>query len=62
VRYAEQNLYSKSKELIGDRDPRSNEFSIQLRAFDSSKSGNGVGMAVLIGLCSAILEKNTKGG
>jgi ATP-dependent Lon protease len=62
VRYAEQNLYSKSKELIGDRDPRFHEFSIQLRAFDASKSGNGVGMAVLIGLCSAILEKNTKGG
>jgi len=62
VRYAEQNLYSKSKELIGDRDPRSNEFSIQLRAFDASKSGNGMGMAVLMSMCSAILEKNIKGG
>jgi len=62
VRYAEQNLYSKSKELIGDRDPRSHEFSIQLRAFDASKSGNGTGMAVLVGLCSAVLEKNIKGG
>ncbi|MFO7852009.1 MAG: BREX system Lon protease-like protein BrxL, partial [Bacteroidales bacterium] len=62
VRYAEQNLYSKSKELIGDRDPRSHEFSIQLRAFDASKSGNGVGMAVLMAMCSSILEKNTKGG
>lgn len=62
VRYAEQNLYSKSKELLGDRDPRSREFSIQLRAFDASKSGNGMGMAVLMGMCSAVLEKNTKGG
>jgi len=62
VRYAEQNLYSKAKELIGDRDPRSHEFSVQLRAFDASKSGNGMGMAVLIGLCSSILEKNIKGG
>jgi len=62
VRFAEQNLYSKSKELIGDRDPRSHEFSIQLRAFDASKSGNGMGMAVLIGMCSAVLEKNIKGG
>ncbi|SFW90394.1 BREX system Lon protease-like protein BrxL [Chitinophaga sancti] len=62
VRYAEQNLYSKNKELIGDRDARMNEFSIQLRSFDASKSGNGMGMAVLIGMCSAILEKNTKGG
>jgi ATP-dependent Lon protease len=62
VRYAEQNLYSKSKELIGDREARLNEFSIQLRAFDASKSGNGMGMAVLMGMCSALLERNTKGG
>jgi ATP-dependent Lon protease len=62
VRYAEQNLYSKAKELIGDRDPRSHEFSVQLRAFDASKGGNGMGMAVLIGLCSSILEKSIKGG
>ncbi len=62
VRYAEQNLYSKSKELIGDRDPRYHEFSVQLRAFDASKSGNGTGMAVLMAMCSSILEKNTKGG
>jgi ATP-dependent Lon protease len=62
VRYAEQNLYSKGKELVGDRDPRSHEFSIQLRAFDASKSGDGMGMAVLMTMCSSILEKNTKGG
>jgi ATP-dependent Lon protease len=62
VRYAEQNLYSKAKELVGDRDPRSREFSIQLRAFDASKSVSGMGMAVLMSLCSALLEKSTKGG
>jgi ATP-dependent Lon protease len=62
VKYAEQNLYSKSKELVGDRDPRSYEFSIQLRAFDSSKSGNGMGMAVIIALCSSVLERGIKGG
>ena len=62
VRFAEQNLYSKAKELIGDRDPRSHEFSIQLRSFDSSKSGSGVAMAVLMSLCSSILERSIKGG
>ncbi len=62
VRYAEQNLYSKNKELIGDRDARMHEFTIQLRAFDSSKSGNGMGMAVLMCMCGAILEKSIKGG
>ncbi len=62
VRFAEQNLYSKAKELLGDRDPRSTEFSLQLRAFDASKSGDGMGMAVLMAMCSAVLEKSTKGG
>ena len=62
VRYAEQNLYSKYKELVGDRDPRSHEFSIQLRSFDTAKSGSGIGMPVLMALCSALIEKNIKGG
>ena len=29
VRCAEQNLYARSKELVGDRDPRQHEFSVQ---------------------------------
>lgn len=62
VRFAEQNLYSKTKELVGDRDPRSHEFSIQLRAFDASKSGNSLGMAVLMAFCSSILGRSIKGG
>jgi ATP-dependent Lon protease len=48
--------------MVGDREPRSHDFSIQLRAFDTSKSGNGMGIAVLMAMCSAMLEKNTKGG
>lgn len=62
VRYAEQNLYSKAKELVGDRDPRSHEFLIQLRSFDASKTGSGIGVGVLISLCSALLERSIKGG
>ena len=62
VRYAEQNLYSKAKELVGDRDPHNHEFSIQLRSFDTSKTGNGIGIGVLMSLCSGLLERNIKGG
>lgn len=62
VRYAEQNLYARARQLTGDRDPREHEFSVQLRAFDSSKSGNATGLAVLVALCSALLQKSTKGG
>src|SRR6266849_5009710 len=35
VKYAEANLYSRASELVGDRNPREHEFSIQLRAFDT---------------------------
>lgn len=62
VRYAEQNLYTRAKELVGDRDPRSHEFSVQLRAIDNDRSGAGLGLSVLIALCSGLLERSLVGG
>jgi len=62
VRCAEQNLYARAKELVGDRDPRSHEYTLQVRAFDASKSAAATGVGVLLALCSALLEKNLKGG
>lgn len=62
VRCAEQNLYARASELVGDRDPRQHEFTVQLRAFDSAKSGSAVGVAVLLALCSSLLQKSIKGG
>ncbi|NLG84489.1 MAG: BREX system Lon protease-like protein BrxL [Firmicutes bacterium] len=62
VRCAEQNLYAHAKELVGDRDPRSHEFTVQLRAFDNAKSGSGTGVGVLLALCSALLQKSIRGG
>jgi len=62
VRYAEQNLYTRSKQLVGDRDPRSHEFSLQLRAMDNDRSGTSLGLPALMALCSSLLEKSTKGG
>jgi ATP-dependent Lon protease len=54
--------FRRSKELVGDRDPRQHEFSVQLRAFDTAKSGSGVGVGVLLALCSSLLQKSIKGG
>ena len=62
VRCAEQNLYTRARELVGDREPRQHEFSVQLRAFDSAKSGAAVGVGVLLALCSSLLQKSIKGG
>lgn len=63
VRYAEQNLYDQPEQLVGpDREPRSHSFSIQLRTFDTAKSGAGTGMAVLFALCSSLLKQSAKGG
>lgn len=60
--YAEQNLYSRSAQLIGDKDPRQHEFSTQLRSFDSSKAGAKLGVACLIALCTSLLKKSVRGG
>ena len=62
IRYAEQNLYARAGQLVGDRDPRAHEFSVQLRAFDSAKSGAKMGVAALIALAGALLKKSVRGG
>lgn len=62
VGYAEQNLYARSKQFVGDKDPRQHEFTVQLRAFDASKSGAKLGVSTLIALCTALLKKPTRGG
>lgn len=62
VGYAEQNLYARAAQLVGDKDPRQHEFSVQLRAFDASKSGAKVGVALLVAMCTALLKKTTRGG
>lgn len=62
VKVGEQNLYTRAKELVGDRNPREHEFSIQMRAMDAEKSGSGLGVPVLIALCGALVGRNTRGG
>jgi ATP-dependent Lon protease len=62
VKVGEQNLYQRARELVGDRDPREHEFSIQSRAMDADKSGGGLGLPVLVALCGSLLGKNTRGG
>lgn len=62
VKVGEQNLYTLAKKLVGDRDPRTHEFSVQMRAMDNDKSGSGVGLPVLVALAGALLERSTRGG
>ncbi|MDQ2801921.1 MAG: BREX system Lon protease-like protein BrxL [Pseudomonadota bacterium] len=62
VKVAEQNLYSRARELVGDRNPREHEFAVQLRAMDANKSGAQLGVAILAALSSALLGKPLRGG
>jgi ATP-dependent Lon protease len=50
------------KRLLDDRDPRSHEITLQLRAFDSAKKGSRLGVAALIAMCGSMLKKSVKGG
>ena len=60
--FAEQNLYARPMQLVGDKDPRQHEFTVQLRAFDAAKSGGKVGVAGLVALCTALLRRSVRGG
>lgn len=62
IRCAEQNLYARAQQLVGDRDPRAHEFSVQLRGFDAAKSGAKTSVASLVALSSALLRKSVRGG
>jgi ATP-dependent Lon protease len=62
VKVGEQVLFAQAQSLVGDRDPRSQEFTLQLRATDADKSGAGLGVAVLTALCGSLLGRNSRGG
>ncbi len=62
IGYAAQNLYARAQQLVGDRDPGSHEFSVQLRGFDAAKTGAKTGVGALIALSSALLKKSVRGG
>ncbi len=62
VGFAEQNLYARANQLIGDKNPRQHEFSVQLRAFDASKSGAKLGVAALLAFCTSLLKRSIRGG
>lgn len=62
IGFAEQNLYSRALQLVGDKNPRNHEFSVQLRGFDAAKTGAKIGVAALLALCTALLKKSIRGG
>jgi ATP-dependent Lon protease len=62
LRTAEQNLVSRATELVGDRQPRRHEFTVQLRAFDAPKTGASIGVPILLSMAGALLGKSLAGG
>lgn len=43
----EQNLYTGGKMLVGDRDARAHQYTVQMQPRDNDKSGTGLGLPVL---------------
>ncbi len=62
IGFAEQNLYARAVQLVGDKEPRQHEFTVQLRAFDAARSGAKLGIASLIALCTSLLKRSVRGG
>lgn len=62
IGYAEQNLYTRAAQLVGDKEPRQHEFTVQLRAFDSARTGSKLGLAAVLALSSSLLKRSVRGG
>jgi len=62
IRAAEQVLYTQSRGLLGDHDPKSNEFAVQIRALSPVSGAASLGVPILLAICSAGLRKSLKGG
>ena len=60
AKVGEQNLYSRAKGLVGDREPRGHAFSVQLRAMDTDRSGAGLGLPIMVSLVGGLLDRNTR--
>jgi hypothetical protein len=61
MRAAEQYLLARASDLVGDRDSRQHEFTVQLRALDSVRSGTVLGLPALLALSSTLIGKSLKG-
>jgi len=62
VKVGEQGMYTRAREVLGNRDPLRHELSVQVRAFDGGSPGAGLGVPVLVAMCGALLSRNTRGG
>jgi ATP-dependent Lon protease len=62
LRAAEQVLYTQSRGLLGDHDPKSSEFSVQIRALSPISGASSLGVPILLAICSSALIKSLKGG
>jgi ATP-dependent Lon protease len=62
VRFAEQNLYARSRDLVGDRDPRQRELQVQVQAKDTARSGSGLGIPTLLAMASVLIGRSLRGG
>ncbi len=62
VQTAYQNLLARNRDLIGDRDARQHDLTVQVRALDVARSGSNLGVPILLAFCSALLAKSLKGG
>ena len=60
-RVAEQNLYTAGSALVGDRDPRFHQYTLQMQPRDNERSGAGLGLPVLAALVGGLLERRTRG-
>lgn len=46
----------RARKLVGERNSREHEFAAQLRSFDAAKSGDQLGVGVLVAFCCLVFS------
>jgi MarR family transcriptional regulator, organic hydroperoxide resistance regulator len=62
VKSAKDYLYLHASELVGSRNPKSHELTVEVHPLEGSKVGGSFGVGLLLALCSSLLKKQLRGG
>ncbi len=62
VKAATDYLYLHAYDLVGARNPKSHELTVEVHPLNGSKLGGPFGVALLLAFCSSLLKKQLRGG
>jgi DNA-binding MarR family transcriptional regulator len=62
VKAAKRYLHLHAADLVGTRNPKSNELTVEVHPLNGRKVAGSFGVGLLLALCSSVLKKQLRGG